>query len=450
MTDKGHTHFYSLSFKLTMLVCLPGEEEFLGTEGHDPRDGTSTSSPCISTAATSSAPPPVYVGVQAGLAHILEQHAEAPRARPSMVYEKFRKMDPKDFFGTTDPMLAEGWIRSLEAIFRYMGLGDADRVCCMTFLLKDDATLWFEGVEKTVDVTTLTWEAFKTLFYEKYFMAEVRAQLKKDFMSLRQGDLTVSEFVRKFERGCHFVQLIGNDEAEKLQHFVACLRPTIRRDVMMIEPADYAAAVRKAIRSEQSLKDISAEQHGKKPYQGQQRPQGHHQAQRPAPPRAEDKPICQTCHRPHFGKCLKEAGVCFKWKKPGHLAKVCPELRRPVQGRVFVMQDEEADPDTTLITGRIVVAGVATRALLDSRATHSFILEAFTHKRGIECEELFGGFTVTIPSWEELSTRNMVKNLELLLQGQLVSADLIVLPMPEFDLILGMDWMRKNAVVIDF
>ncbi|XP_073138380.1 uncharacterized protein [Henckelia pumila] len=132
------------------------------------------------------------------------------------------------------------------------------------------------------------------------------------------------------------------------------------------------------------------------------------------------------------------------------------------------MQAEEADPDTTLITGlvliafnlsvvvitfnasRILVAGVATRALLDSGATHSFISEAFTCKRGIECEELFGGFTVTIPSGEELSTRNLVKNLELLLQGQSASADLIVLPMPEFDLILGMDWMTKNVVVIDF
>ncbi|XP_073120532.1 uncharacterized protein [Henckelia pumila] len=114
------------------------------------------------------------------------------------------------------------------------------------------------------------------------------------------------------------------------------------------------------------------------------------------------------------------------------------------------MHDEEADPDTTLITDRILVAGVSTRALLDSGATHSFISEAFTCKRGIEGEELFGGFTVTIPSGEEFSTRNIVKNLELLLQGQPMSADLIVLPIPESDLIIGMDWMTKNAVVIDF
>ncbi|XP_073121413.1 uncharacterized protein [Henckelia pumila] len=163
-------------------------------------------------------------------------------------------------------MVAEGWIRLLEAIFCYIELGDADRVRCMTFLLKDDAVLWFEGMEQTVDVATLTWEAFKTLFNEKYFTAEVRAQLKKEFMSLRQGDLTVSEYVRKFERGCHFVQLIGNDEAEKFQHFVTCLRPHFYRDMTMAEPVDYATVVRKALMSEQSLKEISAEAHSKRPF----------------------------------------------------------------------------------------------------------------------------------------------------------------------------------------
>ncbi|XP_073153877.1 uncharacterized protein [Henckelia pumila] len=174
----------------------------------------------------------------------------------------------------------------------------------------------------------------------------------------------------------------------------------------MAEPTDYSSALRRALRSEQTLSDISAKAQGE--------------------------------------------GTCFKCKKPRHMARDCLELRRPLQGRVFVMQAEEADPDTTLITGRILVASVATRSLLDSRATHSFISEAFAHKRGIQHEELSIGFSVTIPSGEELSTRRFVKNLELILQGQSVVADFIVLPIPEFDLILGMDWMTKNAVVIDF
>ncbi|XP_073152967.1 uncharacterized protein [Henckelia pumila] len=128
----------------------------------------------------------------------------------------------------------------------------------------------------------------------------------------------------------------------------------------------------------------------------------------------------------------------------------CPEMRRPIPGRVFVMQAEEADSDTSLITGIILVAGVATKALLDSGATHSFISEEFVLRWGIQREELLVGFSVTIPSGEEFPTNSIVRNLEILLQGQPVVTDLIVLPMTEFDLILGMDWMVRNDMVIDF
>ncbi|XP_073152485.1 uncharacterized protein [Henckelia pumila] len=345
---------------------------------HDPR------------AVTPPPPPPapqVDIGGQvlAGLARILERHVDAPVARSETTYEQFRKMNPKDFAGTTDPLIAEGWIRSLEVIFRYMQMGDPDRVRCAVFLLQDDAALWWEGMEKIVNPATLPWAEFKKLFFEKYFTADVRARLKTEFMSLRQGDLSVAQFVVKFERGCHFVPLIGDDEKEKLEHFLVGLRPTIRRDVLMAEPSDYASALRRALRSEQTLRDISAEahgkrpfphqghsqqqQHGKKPYhgpprqQGQQAPQGR-QAQRQVPPKAGEKPICQFCHRPHFGKCLKDAGVCFKCKKPGHMSTHCPELRRPVQGRVFVMEAEQADPDTTLLTGEDFVEETEGRDLL--------------------------------------------------------------------------------------
>ncbi|XP_073121960.1 uncharacterized protein [Henckelia pumila] len=189
---------------------------------HDPR------------AVTPPPPPPapqVDIGGQvlAGLARILERHVDAPVARSETTYEQFRKMNPKDFAGTTDPLIAEGWIRSLEVIFRYMQMGDPDRVRCAVFLLQDDAALWWEGMEKIVNPATLPWAEFKKLFFEKYFTADVRARLKTEFMSLRQGDLSVAQFVVKFERGCHFVPLIGDDEKEKLEHFLVGLRPTILR-----------------------------------------------------------------------------------------------------------------------------------------------------------------------------------------------------------------------------
>ncbi|XP_075489490.1 uncharacterized protein LOC142528332 [Primulina tabacum] len=44
----------------------------------------------------------------------------------------------------------------------------------------------------------------------------------------------------------------------------------------------------------------------------------------------------------------------------------------------------------------------------------------------------------------------MVKDVELKLQRSIVRAYLIVLPMPEFDIILGMDWLTLNGATLDF
>ncbi|XP_073035230.1 uncharacterized protein [Primulina eburnea] len=113
-------------------------------------------------------------------------------------------------------------------------------------------------------------------------------------------------------------------------------------------------------------------------------------------------------------------------------------------------EEAEAEPDSTLITGRIYIAGVATNALLDSGATHSFISESFVKRLGIMTVAMDSGFRVSIPSGDQMFTSRIVRGLELRLQQKAVRADLIVLPLPEFDIILGMDWLSSHGAVIDF
>ncbi|XP_073313510.1 uncharacterized protein [Primulina huaijiensis] len=60
------------------------------------------------------------------------------------------------------------------------------------------------------------------------------------------------------------------------------------------------------------------------------------------------------------------------------------------------------------------------------------------------------GFRVSIPSGDKLFTSQVVKRLELRLQKNTVQADLVVLPLPEFDIIFDMDWLSSNGAAIDF
>ncbi|XP_075515380.1 uncharacterized protein LOC142550024 [Primulina tabacum] len=324
-------------------------------------------------------PPPnqdASARVLAGMTQLLEQYVgNATRVRHEAVYERFRTKDPEDFSGTTDPFVAEGCIRSLEG----------------------DAFLWWEGAERGVNLATLTWEGFKRVFYDKYFTTDVRSRLKREFMSLLQGDSFVVEFVQKFDRGCHFVPLIGNDAAEKLRYFLD------------------------AFRTERSLKDIEWEmqrkrnraqkssQKYKRLFMGPPKRPGHHKPQGQPPkenvPKTEERPLYKECNHHHYGMCM--------W-------------------------------------GRILLPDVATYALLDSGATHSFISESFMKRLEILPEDVESGFRVTVPSGEHMVSTSIVKYVELKLQRNVIRADLIVLPMPEFDIILGIDWPTQNGATIDF
>lgn len=62
---------------------------------------------------------------------------QGPRERDNQdIFDKFRKMNPTEFHGDADPYVAEEWINSLEVIFDYMGIQDAEKIKRVDFMFK--------------------------------------------------------------------------------------------------------------------------------------------------------------------------------------------------------------------------------------------------------------------------------------------------------------------------
>ncbi|XP_073014556.1 uncharacterized protein [Primulina eburnea] len=383
-------------------------------------------------------PPDMHTQMMAGMTQFFAQFtgnnvaAVARPPRPEAICERFMRMNPKEFTGTSDPMVAEGWIKSLEVTFRFMELEDADRVRCATYLFGGDARLWWEGASVALDLATLSWTRFREVFFSKYFTDDVRSRLR---------------------------------------HFMDGLRSILRRDVRVAGPTTYEVVVSRALAADQDQRDIENDRQGKRPFQAPHRPpQQQQQHKRPfhgpsrsreqqqqqqqqqgrVVPRRQEFPVCARCTRRHIGTCMYGSGKCFKCGGTGHLLKDCPQGTLPTQGRVFALHAAEANPETMLLTGRIFIGGASTNALIDSGATHSFISETFANSIEVKTIGLDVAYSVVIPSGEEMAATSVVRDIDLELHGNLVYADLIVLPMPEFDIILGMDWLHKNRVLIDF
>ncbi|KAL5560387.1 hypothetical protein UlMin_036598 [Ulmus minor] len=88
------------------------------------------------------------------------------------LYERFRKQHPPVFEGSSDPLVAEEWLRSIEDIFNFMRLNDHERVLCSIYMLRKDARFWWDVVKQTLNAEALVWEEFKAVFNHKYFLLE--------------------------------------------------------------------------------------------------------------------------------------------------------------------------------------------------------------------------------------------------------------------------------------
>ncbi|XP_075515496.1 uncharacterized protein LOC142550146 [Primulina tabacum] len=173
---------------------------------------------------------------------------ERVRLEPSSegAYERFRKMKPLEFDGSTDPMVALEWVKAVEVIYDYLQFDNKDRVSCAIFLLTKTARIWWDVTKVSVNISALKWQEFKDLFYDKYFSRDVQSQKVKEFLELRQGNMSMQEYILKFEEGCQFAPYLASNDIEKGEHFLRGFRAEIKRDVRMSKATSYKEIVGKA------------------------------------------------------------------------------------------------------------------------------------------------------------------------------------------------------------
>ena len=143
------------------------------------------------------------------------------------MYERFRKQQPSIFEGGPDPLKAEQWMTMITTSLDFMRVEGHDRVACATYMLREDARIWWEVASQTKDVTALTWERFKDLFSHKYYNVAIRAAKVNEFVGLVQGSMTVTEYALKFDRLAKFAPDLVPTDAARQDRFIRGLNAMI-------------------------------------------------------------------------------------------------------------------------------------------------------------------------------------------------------------------------------
>ena len=87
--------------------------------------------------------------------------------------------------------------------------------------------------------------------------------------------------------------------------------------------------------------------------------------------------------------------------------------------------------------------------LFDSGASHSFIAASVVRELGLEVKTLEEPLYVSCLLGTRVSIDMICRGCELEISGILLTVDLRVMDMSEFDVILGMDWLMAYRIVIN-
>ena len=120
-----------------------------------------------------------------------------------------------------------------------------------------------------------------------------------------------------------------------------------------------------------------------------------------------------------------------------------------VQGHVYPITPPAESADQPIIQGTFLLSRLWARVLFDSGASHSFIDALVVLELGLKVEALEEPLYVSSPLGIRARIGMICRGCELEISGILLTVDLRVMDMSEFDVILGMDWLTAYRVVID-
>ena len=120
-----------------------------------------------------------------------------------------------------------------------------------------------------------------------------------------------------------------------------------------------------------------------------------------------------------------------------------------IQGRVYAIIPSDEQADQPVIQGTFLLSRLWVRVLFDSGASHSFIAASVVVELGLEVEALEEPLHVSSPLGIRARIGMICRVCKLEISGILLTVDLRVMGMSEFDVILRMDWLITYRVVID-
>ncbi|KZV33888.1 hypothetical protein F511_11098 [Dorcoceras hygrometricum] len=169
--------------------------------------------------------------------------------------KRFQSFKPPTLTGTESAIDCENWLEDIEQLFEALEYTDERRVKLIIHQLHGIGKSWWVATKKALENqgTVITWEVFRTAFYQRFFPVYYRKDKGAEFANLRQGQLNIEDYVAKFTSLLKFAPHVAmNDEAQADQ-FINGLNPDVFNFVNTGRPNTFVDALNRAKGAEAGL-----------------------------------------------------------------------------------------------------------------------------------------------------------------------------------------------------
>ncbi|GJW49102.1 putative reverse transcriptase domain-containing protein [Tanacetum coccineum] len=354
--------------------------------------------------------------------------------------------DHQDASGDADSVVGlTRWIEKMESVFNISGCAIENQVKFATCTLLGAALTWWNGQIRTLgpEAYAMTWEVLKKKMTDKPKTLDETIELANDLMDQKLRTYAERQFDNKRKA----------DDSSRNNHSHQ-QQPFKRQNVAKVynmgtgERKPYGGSLPKCTKCHL-----------------------HHNG-----------PCTQRCHKcnkvGHFARDCRSTGNtnvantqkgngaapkgngCFECGAPGHFKRDCPKLKNKdggngnAQGWVYAVGNAEkrgnasGNPDANVVTGTFLLNNHYASILFDTGADRSFISTAFSSLINIAPTPLENCYDVELADGKLVGIDTIIRGCTLNFLDHPFNIDLMPVELGSFDVIIGMDWLRRCHAVI--
>ncbi|GJW76694.1 putative reverse transcriptase domain-containing protein [Tanacetum coccineum] len=404
------------------------------------------------------------------------------------------------------------WIEKMESVFNINGCAIENQVKFATCTLLGAALTWWNGQIRTLgpEAYAMTWEGLKKKMTDKYCPLGEIQKLEIELWNLKIKGNDVPTYTEHFQELTLICTKFCANETEKINKYIRGLPDNIYENVKSSKPKTLDETIELANdlmdqklrtyaeKSDNKRKadDSSRNNHGhqQQPFKKQNVAKVYNIGIGEKKPYGGNLPKCTKCHFYHNGRCTQKChkcnkvghfardcrstgntnvantqkgngaapkgNGCFECRATGHFKRDCPKLKNKdggngnAQGWVYAVGNAEkrrnasGNPDSNVVTSTFLLNNHYASILFDTGADRSFISTAFSSLIDIVPTLLDNSYDVELADGKIVGIYTIIRGCTLNFLYHPFNIDLMPVELDSFDVIIGMDWLRRCHIMI--